>query len=145
MADDVKKGLDLCKQCSKMTGDVLKSMLSDFLDGKGTKKGRVSQRELEKSASGGKLESVEISDENIKDFSETARKYDITYALKKDSGQNPPVYHVEFKFSDADKMNKAFAEYSGKVKENYKDISLHKELLRDARQIQRPSRSPVHG
>ena len=62
--------------------------------------------------SGAALSSIEITDQNIKSFEQTAKKYGIDYALKKDNSQQPPKYIVFFKGKDIDIINKAFEDYS---------------------------------
>ena len=108
-----KKTIDIALRSEKITADVLKTALQEFLSGKAEKKGRMTYRQLqEKSIS--KLDSVEISDDNIGDFLSTARKYDIDYALKKDKSSEPPVYHVFFSAAKTEDFRKAFTEYLGK-------------------------------
>ena len=43
-----------------------------------------------------KLESIEVTENNIGDFLSTARKYDLDFALKRDKSTTPPTYHVFF-------------------------------------------------
>ena len=64
-----------------MTADVLRSALQEFLSGKAEKKGRMTYKQLQ-DKSPSKLDSIEVSDGNIKDFLDTARKYDIDYGYK---------------------------------------------------------------
>ncbi len=45
-------------------------------------------------ADGSKLSNIEITDGNIRSFERVARKYGISYSLKKDKSQNPPRYLV---------------------------------------------------
>ena len=61
----------------------------------------------------GKLDSIEITENNIGDFVRTARKYDIDYALKRDCSTSPPTYHVFFSSGNAENFTKAFSEYAG--------------------------------
>ena len=78
-----KKTIDISIKAEKMTADVLKSALQEFLSGKAEKKGRMTYKQLqEKSPS--KLDSIEVSDRNIGDFLKTVRKYDVDFALKRD-------------------------------------------------------------
>jgi hypothetical protein len=72
-------------------------------------RGRMTVRELMQDRAA--LNSIEISDENIKGFEKTARKYGIEYALKRDSSHNPPQYLVFFKGKDVDVLQMAFNEY----------------------------------
>lgn len=118
MADDyiksVGKFIDLTVQTTKLTKEVFLELLENYLAGNTKKKGKVSLGELDKSANGKKLESIEITDNNIRDFRNVAAKYDINYALKRDSSTTPPTYHVFFQASSADDFKRAFNEYASK-------------------------------
>lgn len=48
------------------------------------------------------LTNLEITVGNIKDFEKTARKYNIDFALKRDTSIDPPKYFVFFKARDVD-------------------------------------------
>ena len=70
-----KKTIDISIKAEKMTADILKSALQEFLSGKSEKKGRMTYKQFqEKSVS--KLNSIEVSDLNIGDFLKVARKHD---------------------------------------------------------------------
>ena len=88
-----KKTIDISIKAEKMTADVLKSALQEFLSGKAEKKGRMTYKQLQ-AKSPSKLDSIEVSDKNIGDFLKTARKYDVDFALKRDKSTEPPTYHV---------------------------------------------------
>ena len=60
------------------------------------------------------LTNLEITDQNIRSFERTARKYGLNYALKKDKSQEPFRYLVFFKAKDVKVMNAAFREFSHK-------------------------------
>lgn len=108
-----KKTIDLSMKAEKITADILKTAMQEFLSGKAEKKGRMSYKQLqEKSVS--KLDSIEVSDSNIGDFLKTARKYDIDFALKRDKSTSPPTYHVFFSAAKTEDFKKAFTEYIGK-------------------------------
>ena len=108
-----KKTIDISIKAEKMTADVLKSALQEFLSGKAEKKGRMTFKQLqEKSPS--KLDSIEVSDRNIGDFLKTARKYDVDFALKRDKSTEPPTYHVFFSAAKTEDFKRAFSEYVGK-------------------------------
>lgn len=106
--------IDVTIQTAKMTKEVLKEALTDLVSGNNVKKsGRTTVGKLQSEA-GGKLDSIEITDNNIRDFLDVAKKYDIDYALKRDSSTEPPTYHVFFKTADQENFQRAFNEYSGK-------------------------------
>ena len=108
-----KKTIDISVKAEKVTSDVLKSALQEFMTGKAEKKGRMTYRQLQKK-SVSKLDSIEVSDSNIGDFLETARKYDIDYALKRDKSTEPSTYHVFFSAANTESFKRAFTEYLGK-------------------------------
>lgn len=104
-----------------MTGRVLQSAIREYLRHRQSSKnnkqmhgyeGKQSIKNLVKS--GAALSNIEITDQNIKSFEHTAKKYGIDYALKKDNSQKPPKYLVFFKGKDVDVINMAFDEYSKK-------------------------------
>ena len=64
---------------------------------------------------GASLDSVEISGENIGSFKKVARKYNIGFALRKDSSVNPPNWIVFFKAKDSKALESAFKEFTGSV------------------------------
>lgn len=117
MADDFQKGslktIDITVQTAKMTEDLLKQAMQEFLNGTAEKTGKMSLRQLE-NKSQGKLESIEITDNNIRDFLDVAKKYDVDFAMKRDKSTEPSTYHVFFQSSKADNFNRAFAEYANK-------------------------------
>ena len=104
-----KKTIDITLKAERITSDMLKSALQEFMTGKAVKKGRMTYRQLQKQ-SVSKLDSIEVSDSNIGDFLETARKYDIDYALKRDKSTEPPTYHVFFSAANTESFKRAFSE-----------------------------------
>lgn len=117
MADDFQKGvnktLDIMLQTGSLTKETLRNALREFLNGSAEKKGRISLKQLEK-RSLGKLESIEITDNNIRDFLSVAKKYDVDFSVKRDKSTSPPTYHVFFQSNKADNFNRAFSEYANK-------------------------------
>ena len=108
-----KKTIALTMKAERITSDILKSAIQDFMSGKAEKKGRMTFKQLqEKSPS--KLDSIEVSDRNIGDFLKTARKYDVDFALKRDKSTSPPTYHVFFSAAKTEDFKRAFSEYVGK-------------------------------
>lgn len=75
-------------------------------------KGRQTLKQLAKN---GSLQSVEITEKNIKFFEPFARKYNVDYALHKDKSENPPKWLVFFKAKDTDMLTLAFKEFTAKV------------------------------
>ncbi len=74
------------------------------------------------------VSNIEITDQNIRAFSATAKKYGIDFALKKDTSGEIPRYLVFFKGRDADVITAAFREFSAKNLEKEKKPSIRKEL-----------------
>ena len=133
-----KKTIDLSIQAEKMTSEILKSAISEFLDGKAENKGKMSLRQLEKK-SHSKLESIEVTENNISDFLDTARKYDVDFALKRDKSTSPPTYHVFFSANKDESFNKAFSEYAGRMNDKLRNRG---EMSRDA--LKRQAKKIAH-
>ncbi len=112
-----KKTIALSMKAEKITADILKTALQEFMEGKAEKKGRMSFKQLQ-AKSTSKLDSIEVNDSNIGDFLNTARKYDVDFALKRDKSTSPPTYHVFFSTAKTENFKKAFIEYAGKGKSN---------------------------
>ena len=74
------------------------------------------------------VSNIEITDQNIRAFSATAKKYGIDFALKKDTSGEIPRYLVFFKGRDADVITAAFREFSAINLEKEKKPSICKEL-----------------
>ncbi len=132
-----KKTIDISVKTERITSDILKSAMQDFLNGKAEKKGKMSFLQLE-NKSNSKLDSIEVNNSNIGDFLNTARKYDVDFALKKDKSTNPPTYHVFFSAGRSDNFQKAFSEYADKVQNkivNRGEIS-REQLKKQARKIE---------
>ncbi len=128
------KTVALAVSGTKMTVSVLKNMIEKYLDGQKLKspkiyKGKQSVKNLVKS--GAKLTKIEITDQNIKSFSRTARKYGIDFALRKDNSEEIPRYFVFFKAKDVDVLNAAFKEFLNKEMTKSKKPQIH-EQIKDA-------------
>ena len=127
-----KKTIDLSIKAEKISSDILRSALQELMSGKAEKKGRMSYRQLEKK-SDSKLDSIEVSEDNIGDFLKTARKYDVDFALKADKSTKPATYHVFFSASKTENFKKAFTEYIGKnAKTNQRGDFTREQLKREA-------------
>lgn len=88
--------------------------------------GKQSLKQLMKQNAG--VSNIEITDENIKAFEATAKKYGIDFALKKDKSTSPPRHLVFFKGRDADVLKAAFDEFSKKKLTKQKLPSIRKVL-----------------
>ena len=109
-----RKTIALTVQAEKLTTDVLKSAIQEFLSGKAEKKGRMSFRQLEKQSLS-RLDNIEVTDNNIADFLQTARKYEVDFAIKRDKSASPPKYHVFFSADKTENFKKAFTEYASRI------------------------------
>ena len=135
MQDEVnEKTVALAIKATKLTAAVLQAAIKKLL-AEGKKqldkqmlppKGKQSLRQLMKHSTG--VSNIEITDENIKAFSATAKKYGIDFALKKDATETPPRYLVFFKGRDADVLTAAFKEFSAKRLTQEKKPSIRKLL-----------------
>ena len=128
-----QKTLALCVEASKMTAQLLqqamKKVLADMENHKKNpplRHGKQTLRQLMKHNTG--VSNIEITDQNIRAFSATAKKYGIDFALKKDTSGERPRYLVFFKGRDADVITAAFREFSAKNLEKEKKPSIRKEL-----------------
>lgn len=121
------KTISFSIQTAKMTSDTLKNMLNDFLSKPQNYHGqKVTYGNLAKQ---GKLDNIEITENNIGDFVKTARKYDIDYALKRDRSTSPPTYYVFFSSGKSQNFTKAFSEYAGKMQQKLSKKHLGKEAI----------------
>lgn len=135
MQDEVnEKTVALSIKAAKLTAAVLQAAIKKLLaEGKEQldkqmlpPKGKQSLRQLMKHSTG--VSNIEITDENIKAFAATAKKYGIDFALKKDATETPPRYLVFFKGRDADVLTAAFKEFSAKKLTQDKKPSIRKLL-----------------
>lgn len=138
--DDSKKTIDVVIQATKLTVDIFRSVIYDLTTRNYESRGNVRLGQLMKQ---GKLDSIEITDNNIKSFLDVAKKYDVSYALKRDSSTSPPTYHVFFTGRDTETLNKAFKEYVGvidkKLNKGQKEKSVGKVVNRE--QIKKNART----
>ena len=88
--------------------------------------GKQTLKQLMKQNAG--VSNIEITEGNIKAFEQTAKKYGIDFALKKDSTEIPPRYLVFFKGRDADALTAAFKEFSAKKLNKEQKPSIRKAL-----------------
>lgn len=151
MQEDIEqKTIALSVRSARMTASVLQKALRSFLESQKNKShqvphGKQSLKTLMKQNVG--VSSIEVSNDNIKQFESTAKKYNIDFALRKDSSLDPPRYIVFFKGRDTDVMTAAFKEFSNKnlqieqkpsirklisqMKEKALNITKHKELVKN--------------
>lgn len=118
MQEEVEqKTVALVISASKLTGRELKKAIVKLLAHMKNKKthphipqGKQTVKQLAGQGQG--MTSIEITDQNIKDFERVAKKYGVDFAVMKDKHELPPKYVVYFKGKDADAITNAFKEYT---------------------------------
>ena len=110
-----EKTVALSIKATKLTAHELAKAMKAFLNKMKESKdkhkhGKQSIKSLTKQ--GASLSNIPIDGDNIGSFNRVARKYNIDFALKKDSSETPPKWMVFFKAKDADALTAAFKEYS---------------------------------
>lgn len=103
---------------TKLTARILKAAILKYLAARKNKKlstpeiphGQQTVKELAGQGQG--MNSIEVTDQNIKDFERVAKKYGVDFAVMKDKHEIPPKYVVYFKGKDADAITNAFKEYT---------------------------------
>lgn len=117
-----EKTVALAKNTARLTGRILADMMRSYLNHRRqksqqkqpeqpkVKQGKTTLRKLQQR--GDSLSTIEITDQNIKSFERVAKKYGVTFSLKKDPTQTPPKYIVFFRGRDVDVITQAFREYS---------------------------------
>lgn len=146
MQEEITQGaVAICVEATKMSADLLqkamKKVLAEIEKGKAKAaphKGRQTLRQLMKHNTG--VSNIEITDQNIKAFSSTAKKYGIDFALKKDTTGEVPRYLVFFKGRDADVITAAFREFSAKNLDREKRPSIRYQLAKAAEQSKKQHR-----
>lgn len=126
-----QKTIALAISTTKMTSAVLAKALRKLLEEQKNKsrqppKGKQTLKNLMKQNTA--ISNLEITNDNIKAFSSTAKKYGLDFSLKKDSSTDPPRYLVFFKGRDADVMTAAFQEFTAKRLSQEKKPSVRKLL-----------------
>ena len=117
------------KLTARMLQKALKILLSQIkkgLDKQAIPHGKQTLKQLMRQNAG--VSNIEITEDNIKAFEHTAKKYGIDFALKKDVSEVPLRYLVFFKGRDADVLMSAFKEFSAKKLTQEQKPSLRKAL-----------------
>ena len=133
-----QKTLALCVETGKLTAQLLQQAMKKVLADMEKHKlhhGKQTLRQLMKHNTG--VSNIEITDQNIKAFSATAKKYGIDFALKKDTTGEIPRYLVFFKGRDADAVTAAFREFSAKNLAKEKKPSIRRRLTKAKEQTKR--------
>jgi len=137
-----QKTLALCVEASKMTAQLLqqamKKVLADMEKHKNDPQlhhGKQTLRQLMKHGAG--VSNIEITEQNIRALSSTAKKYGLDFALKKDTSDEHTRYLVFFKSRDADVITAAFREFSAKNLAKEKKPSIRRRLTKAKEQAKR--------
>lgn len=137
-----QKTIALAVNTTKMTGRVLAKAIQMYLRHHKDKlknpkiyHGKQTIKQLMKQNAA--LSNIEITDKNIRSFESVAKKYNIDYALKKDTSEQPPRYLVFFKGRDVDVINMAFKEFTQKQLKHKDKPSLRKLLSKLKEQAQK--------
>ena len=132
----------LSVEASKLTARLLQQAMKKALEEMEKQKknpqlrhGKQTLRQLMRHNAG--VANIEITDQNIKSFTATAKKYGIDFALKKDASGEIPRYLVFFKGRDADAVTAAFREFSAKNLAKEKKPSIRKRLTQAKEQAKR--------
>ena len=128
-----QRTVTLCIQTGKLTAELLQKAMNKVLEDIEKHKrnpqlrhGKQTLRQLMKHNTS--VSNIEITDQNIRAFSSTAKKYGLDFALKKDTSGEIPRYLVFFKGRDADVITAAFREFSAKNLAREKKPSIHERL-----------------
>ena len=111
-----EKIVALSFRAARVSSNVLVKILKKFLDMQKNSKptvirGKQSLKKLIRGNDNASVTNIDITDQNIKAFEKTARKYGIDYSLKKDSSVEPPKYTIFFRAKDSEIMTTAFKEF----------------------------------
>lgn len=132
MQDEInEKVVALSVKGAKLTAEMLQKAIKAMLAQAKKQQekqphGKQTLKQLAKQNAG--LSNIEITEGNIKAFEQTAKKYGIDFALKKDSTETPPRYLVFFKGRDADVLTAAFREFSKKKLDKERKPSVRRDL-----------------
>ena len=120
MQEEVEqRTLTLVINGTKFSGRVLKNAVSKFVafcrNQKAKKvnvhpKGKQTVKQLTRQGQG--VNTMEIDDENLRQFERIARKYGVDYAVRRDTSADTPRFLVFFKGRDADAIMAALKEFS---------------------------------
>ena len=135
------KSVALIVDGARMSEQVLEKAINAYLDAQKNKQpkiyhGKQSLKQLARQNAG--LTNIEITEKNIKAFTQVAKKYHVDFALKKDTTAEQPRYLVFFKSRDADAITAAFQEFTaGKL---YRKPSIRQRLAQAKEQSRKQHR-----
>ncbi len=113
-----------------LTEEILRRAMEEYLKGYKMQEknptGKIPVRDLMKYDQG--AQTMEIGNGKIRTFDRVAKKYNITYSVKKDKSGQPPKYIVFFRGKDQDILARAFADYCDLNEKRQKRGSVIKKL-----------------
>ena len=117
MQEEVEsRTLTLAVNGTKFTGRMLKAAVTKFMAYRRSHKaanvhpkGKQTVKQLTRQGQG--VNTMEIADENLRQFERIARKYGVDYAVRRDKDAEPPRFLLFFKGRDADAITAAFKEF----------------------------------
>ncbi len=116
MQEDIEhKSAVLVMRGAKITAHMLAKAMAAALRQMQKKRDAPGKQSFKQLAKGGSLESIPISDSNIRAFDPVARKYGLRYRLVRDNSEDPPKWLAFFRAKDADAMTAAFKEFTYKT------------------------------
>ena len=138
MQEEVTQGaVTLIVNGSKMTEQAFEKAVKKFLEeiqkSKQPKIYRGKQTLKQLAGQNAGLANIEISNKNIRAFTQVAKKYHVDFALKKDTAAEQPRYLVFFKSRDADAITAAFQEFASRRMGREERPSI-RERLKEARE-----------
>jgi len=136
---DAVQALAVGMQTAQMNADIFRRMIRDILaDTQGTRQEEKTTLRKLSEAAGGRLDHVPVTEDNIGIFEGTARKYNLSYALKRDPTETPPIYYVFFKANagSKDTMEAALKEFA----QQREKAALRREDLRKVEKRPAPDR-----
>ena len=119
MQEEVEsRTLTLAVNGTKFTGRMLKAAVTKFMAYQKNRraakacvhpKGKQTVKQLTRQGQG--VNTMEIADENLRQFERIARKYGVDYAVRRDRDAVPPRFLLFFKGRDADAITAAIKEF----------------------------------
>ncbi len=116
MQEDIEhKSAVLVMRGAKITARMLAKAMSAAMRQMKKQRDAPGKQSFKQLSKGGSLESIPISDSNIRAFDPVARKYGLRYRLVRDNSEDPPKWLAFFRARDADAMTAAFREFTHKT------------------------------
>ena len=127
-------------RAGNFTKDTLAKAMQAYLNNEKHKSGKPKEKHGKMKVSelvgqGQGAASVEITDSNINTFIKIAKKYNVDFAVKKDSTVKPPKYIVFFKAKDTDVISQAFKEYVYENQRQKSKVSVKRKLFNYTKKI----------